>query len=152
MRGAEPRTGEHGDRQLRDHAHVDRDGRSLADAQPLERVREPDDVALEVGERDRPPLIRRLTLPVVGDLVAQSSLDMPVDAVEADVELAAEVPLCVRRLPLEELRKRLEPGDALAPLPLPELLHREVVDVGLRVRLRSELLRRWIRPLLEEKI
>ena len=44
VRRAQARAGEHRDRQLRDHAHVDRDLRPLADAELLERVREADDL------------------------------------------------------------------------------------------------------------
>src|SRR5437763_12154584 len=76
---------------------------------------------------------------------------MTVDAVEADVELSAQVPLRVRRLPFEQLRERLEPGDPLLALPLPELFERQVVDVGLRVGLGREVLGRRIAPLLEEE-
>jgi hypothetical protein len=46
---------------------------------------------------------------VIGDPVAVAGLDVAVDAVEADVELAAEEPLRVRRLPLVEVGERLEP-------------------------------------------
>ena len=81
---------------------------------------------------------------------AVARLDVTVDAVEADVELAAQVPLRVRRLPVEELGERLEPGDPLARLGLPELVEVALVDVGLRVRLRGEVLGRRIPPLLEE--
>ena len=49
VRRAEPGAGEHRHRQLGDHPHVDRDLRALADAELLERVRDADDVALEVG-------------------------------------------------------------------------------------------------------
>ena len=57
----EARAGEHRDRELRHHAHVDRDRRSLADAELLQRVRHPDHVALQVGvgdRRDTPPPAR----------------------------------------------------------------------------------------------
>src|SRR5204862_7332019 len=76
--------------------------------------------------------------------------DVPVNAVEADVELAADVPLRVRRLPLQELVEGLEPGNALAPLRLPEVLEAALVDVRLRVRLAGELGIRRVTPLLEE--
>jgi len=131
MRRAEPRAGEHRDRELGDHPHVDPDRGALLHAQLLQRVREADDVALEVGEGDRPPLVLGLALPVVRDLVALAGRDVPVDAVEADVELAAAVPLRVRLLPLEELLERLEPRDTLTPLGRPELLEPALVDVGL---------------------
>src|SRR5262249_8203360 len=91
-----------------------------------------------------------LALPVERHLAARAGLDVPVDAVEADVQLAAEVPLRVRRLPLVELGEGLEPRDPLATLPLPEGLERDVVDIGPRVRLSRELLGGRIGPLLEE--
>ena len=90
VRRAEPRAREHRHRQLRDHAHVDRDRRSLLHAELLERVGEADDVALEVRVRDRARLAFRLAFPVVGDLLSRAGLDVPVDAVEADVQRAAE--------------------------------------------------------------
>ena len=102
---AQARAREHGNRQLRDHPHVDPDRRALADAELLERVGEAHDLALEIGERDRPALVLGLALPVVGDLVADPGLDVAVDAVEADVELAADVPLRVRQVPLVELAR-----------------------------------------------
>ena len=145
VRRAEARAGEHRDRQLGNHPHVDADRRSLADAEALERVREADDLALQIGEGERPALVVRLALPVVGDLVAEARLDVPVDAVVRDVELAAEVPLRVWELPLEELVEGLEPGDALASLRLPELSPVALVDVRLGVCLRGEVRRRGVR-------
>src|SRR5439155_19245168 len=100
--------------------------------------------------RDRSSVTLGLALPVVGDLVAVACLDMPVDAVEADVQLAADVPLRVRQVPLEELAERLEPRNAIAPFGLPELLPVTLVDVGRRIRLCCEVLGRRIPPLLEE--
>jgi hypothetical protein len=73
-----------------------------------------------------------------------------VDAVVGDVQLAAEVPLCVGRLPLVELREVLEPRHAFPRLRLPELLELALVDLGLGVGLRGELRRRRITPLLQE--
>src|SRR4029077_10057410 len=103
-----------------------------------------------VGERDLAP-IAGLALPVVGDLLAVPGLDVPVDAVVRGVQLPAEIPLRVRELPLVERGERLEPGHALAALTLPQLLEREVVDVGLRVRLRGKLGRRREPTLLREE-
>ena len=123
------------------HAHVDPDRRPLANAELLQPVRETNDVTLEIRERDRAALVLGLALPVVRDLAAVARLDVAVDAVEADVELAAEVPLRVRRLPLVQVRERLEPRDAVAPLGLPELLEVALVDLRLRVGLPCEL---WI--------
>jgi hypothetical protein len=75
---------------------------------------------------------------------------VPVDAVEAHVELAAQVPLGVRRLPVEQLVERLEPRHPFTGLGLPELVEVPVVDFGLRVRLRSEVLGRRVAPFLEQ--
>src|SRR5204863_6718339 len=61
-----------------------------------------------------------------------------------------EVPLRVRAFPLVELGEVLEPAHTLAPGRLPELVEVAVVDLRLRVRLRRELGRRRVPPLLEE--
>ena len=53
VRRAEARAREHRDRELRHHPHVDRDRGALADADLLQRVRHPHDVALELGVGDR---------------------------------------------------------------------------------------------------
>src|SRR5205823_3207061 len=100
---ADARAREHRHRKLGDHAHVDPDVRSPLDAQLLERVGEADDVLLELAEGDLLAVLLRLALPEEGDLVLQPALDMAIDAVEADVELAAKKPLGVRGLPLVEL-------------------------------------------------
>ena len=53
MRGADPGTGQHGDRQFRDHRHVDRDHVALPDPQALQDVGKLADfgVQLAVGQR-----------------------------------------------------------------------------------------------------
>src|ERR671918_582398 len=83
--------------------------------------------------------------------VHAAGLDVAIDAVEADVELSAQVPIRVRRLPLEEPLEGLEPGHPLAALRLPELLEAALVDVGLGVGLGGEALGRRIAPLLEQE-
>ena len=150
VRRAEPRAREHRDRQLGDHPHVDRDLRPLADAELLEHVRHPDDLRLQLGVGERAPLALGLALPVIGHPLAEPRLDVPVDAVVRDVELAAQVPLRIGQLPLEQVAERLEPGHALAALGLPEVLDGTAVDVRLRVRLGRELRRGRIPPLLDE--
>ena len=119
VRRAEPRAGEHRHGQLGDHPHVDRDLRPLADAELLQRVREADDLALQLCVCELAPLVRGLALPEVGHPVAEPGLDVPVDAVVRDVELAAEIPLRIGQLPLVEVAERLEPGHALAALAPP---------------------------------
>ena len=150
VRSAEPRAGEHRDRELGDHAHVDRDLRPLADAELLEHVRHPDDLGQQLGVGERSALPLRLTLPVVGDPVAETRLDVAVDAVVGDVQLPAEVPLRVGKLPLVQLRERLEPADALTALALPELLELALVDVRARDGQRGELGRRRVAAVLDE--
>ena len=88
---------------------------------------------------------------MVRDLLAETVLDVPVDAVVGDVQLAAEEPLRVGKLPLEQLVERFEPGDALAAFPLPEGLPAFVVDARLRVCLGGEFGGRWEPPLLEQE-
>ena len=149
MRRAEPRAREHRDGQLGDHPQVDRDRRPLAHTELLERVREAHDAALEVGVGDR-LRVAGLALPVVGDALAEPGLDVPVDAVEAGVQLPADVPLRVRRLPLAERLPGLEPGQP-AGLGAPELLEVALVDVRLHVRLGGELRGRRVAALLGEK-
>ena len=59
-------------------------------------------LGLEVAVGERPG-VAGLADPVVGDLVAEAALDMPVDAVVGDVELPAEEPLRERQVPFEGL-------------------------------------------------
>ena len=103
VRGADPGAGEHRDRQLRDHRHVDRDAVAGPDAELLERVGRLLDLAQEVRVGER-PRVARLADPVVGDLVAEAVRDVAVDAVVADVQLAAGEPLGERQVPLERRR------------------------------------------------
>src|SRR5699024_6516644 len=78
-------------------------------------------------------------------------LDMTVNAVVTDVELATEEPLGIRRIPLLELSERLEPRHPLTRLGLPELIRIPLENLRTRVRVPGELLRRRIRPLLLEQ-
>ena len=107
VRRADPGAGEHRDRQLGDHRHVDGDPVAGLDAELEQRVGRLADLALEVGVGDRPG-VAGLADPVVGDLVAEAALDVPVDAVVGDVELAADEPLGERQVPLERRVERLD--------------------------------------------
>ena len=127
VRRADPGAGQHRDRQLGDHRHVDGDPVAGRDAQLEQGVGGLADLALEVGVGDRPG-VARLADPVVRDLVAEAALDVPVDAVVGDVELAADEPLGERQVPLEGRVERLDPVDALAGERRPEGL---VVGLGL---------------------
>jgi hypothetical protein len=55
--GAESRTGEHRDRDLGDHRHVDRDPVALPDAEAGEHVRGLLHVAVEIRVGDRPLVV-----------------------------------------------------------------------------------------------
>src|SRR5207249_2352452 len=145
---ADARAREHRSRQLGDHAHVDSDVGALLDAELLQRVREADDVLLQLAESDLAAVVLRLAFPEVGDLVFQPAVDVPVDAVVADVERAADVPLGVGRLPLVELVPGLEKGDPPG-LFGPELLEFPAVDLGPGVRLPAELGAGRVPPLLD---
>ena len=150
----DPGAGQHRDRQLRDHRHVDRDPVAGLDAQLLERVGRLADLAQEVAEGQRPG-VARLADPVVGDLVAETALDVAVDAVVGDVELAAGEPLRERQLPFERLVERLRPADPLAGSLRPERLEvrlRLGVQVLGRVGLGGEGRVRREEPGLREEV
>src|SRR5207249_3102420 len=121
------------------------------DSELSERVGEANDLGLQLGERERAPLLFGLALPVVRDPVPPAVRDMAVDAVEADVQLAAREPPRVGQLPLEHDLERLGPAHALARLTGPELLERLLVDARLRVGLGGELGSRRIPPLLQQE-
>jgi hypothetical protein len=100
-------------------------------------------------------LLALLAAPVERDAVAVAVLDVPVDAVVGDVELAADEPLRERRVgPVEDLVPLLEPVQRLGLLGPPAL----VVLVGLVVdrrvvpqRVALELLR-WVELLYLEQL
>ena len=91
------------------------------------------------------PGVARLADPVVGDLVAEAALDVPVDAVVGDVELAAAEPLGERQVPLEGRVERLGPAHPVPGDARPEALEVALgllVELRLRVGLGRELGRR----------
>jgi hypothetical protein len=109
VRRADPRAREHRDDDLGDHRQIDPDYVSLADAQLLERIREPLHVAVQVGIGDR-ALLAVLARPVKRDAVAAAGLDVPVQAVVGHVEPAVGEPLVERRVRVvEHGRERLVP-------------------------------------------
>src|SRR5689334_2098450 len=86
---------EHRDRELGNHSHVDADVGAFLDAELLQAVGKANDLFLELGEGDLAAVVLRLTLPEVSDLVAVPRLDVAVDAVVTDVQLAADEPSVV---------------------------------------------------------
>ena len=85
VRGAEAGAGQHRDSGLGDHRQVDRDAVAGAYAELGQRVRGLRDLGQQVGVRDRAG-VARLALEVDRDLVAVAGLDVPVEAVDRDVE------------------------------------------------------------------
>ena len=129
VRGAEPGAGEHREDGLGDHRQVDRDAVAGADAERGEGVGGLGDLLLEVRVRDGAG-VAPFALEVDGDPVAVAGLDVPVDAVVGDVELAADEPLREGGVaPVERRVEVLGPGD-----PLTGLLRPETLEVGLCLR------------------
>jgi hypothetical protein len=108
VRRADPGAREHRDRQLGDHAHVDRNTVALAHAERPQAVGQPADLAEQLPVRERSPLAG-LALPVIRDLVAAARLDVAVQAVVRGVQRAAHEPLHPRRRPLHHRVPPLEP-------------------------------------------
>ncbi len=125
---------EHGHRSFGDHRKVDVDAVALADAETLEHVGELRDLREQVAVRDGAG-VARLSLPVERYSIAVSGLDVTVEAVVGDVQLAADEPFRVRELPVENGVPRLRPGQQIAGLACPEtlvVLGRLVVEVRSR--------------------
>ena len=120
MHGADPGAGQHRDRKLGDHRKIDRDPIALPHAQLLQHIGEPIDLAVEIpiGERAS---VARLTFPDERSFVAASGRDMTVETVGAHVELPADEPLRVGRIPGEHLVPGLHPLE-LTGHPGPESL------------------------------
>ena len=116
MRGAR----EHRDRELGDHAHVDRDPVALLHPERLERVGGAADVFQQLGVGDR-PRVAGLAFPVERHLRAMTREHVPVDAVVGDVQLAAHEPLRERKVPLQRGFPRRVPVEELGRLTGPEL-------------------------------
>ncbi len=117
VRGAEARAGEHGDDDLGDHRHVDRDPVALLHPEVGQRVGRPGHQVLEVGVGDVAGVVVGLADPVDGDLVAVAGGDVTVDAVDGGVEGAADEPLGERRVgPVEDLVPLLAPVESFGGL------------------------------------
>ena len=95
VRCADAGAGQHRHGDLGDHREVDPDDVALPDAPVLEGVGEALDLAEELGVGDL-PLLALLAAPVEGDLVAVPGLDVAVEAVVGDVQLAVLEPLVER--------------------------------------------------------
>ena len=100
--------GEHGDRQFRSHAHVDRDPVALLYSERLQHVGELLHLTMQllIGQSAN---LARLALPDDGGLVLAAGLDMAVDAVVGEVELSPYKPLSPRAVPLQHPVPLFEP-------------------------------------------
>ena len=92
VNGADPRAGEHGVGRLRDHGQIDGDAVAAADAHGEQHIGEHIHLAvkLAIGDVAR-GLGRIVRLPDDGDLMP-ALLQMPVDAIGADIERAVLEP------------------------------------------------------------
>ena len=134
---ADPRAREHRDHDLRDHPQVDPDDVALLDPEILQRVGE----LLHPREQVRVgdvALLALLAVPVEGDPVAEAGLDVAVEAVVGDVQLAADEPLVERRVRVvEHLVPLLEPVQTLGLAHPPALPIRFGLLIDRRVVQRS---------------
>ena len=103
MRSADPRAGEHRDNDLGNHRQVDPDHIALRHAEVLQRAGEALDLPEQLGVGDV-ALGAVLAAPVKRDALAAPRLDVPVEAVVGDVELAADEPFVERRIGVVEHR------------------------------------------------
>src|SRR5438445_10350424 len=78
------------------------------------------------------------SVPDVRDIVMEAGLYLAIDAVVANVVLATDEPLRIRRLPFVELFPGLEERDSLGLL-CPEVVEASAVAVGFGVCLLAEL-------------
>src|SRR5213075_1050019 len=102
MDGADSSACEHRDRRLWDERHVDRHAIAAADTQLFQNVRELLHLDEEVPVREGTP-VTGLPLPDERRLVPSRRIDMPIDAIVRNIDLATEKPLRARRLPFEHL-------------------------------------------------
>ncbi len=120
VRRADPGAGQHGDRQLGDHRHVDRDPVAFLNTEALEHARELADFAVEVlvGEG---PRITWLAFPDDRGFIAPPGVEVAVQAIDRHVRLAADEPLGEREFPIEDLLPLLKPEQLFGQVP-PELV------------------------------
>ncbi len=119
----EPCTGEHRDGQLRSHRHVDADDVTLAYAELRERLGALSHFDLEIAVR-KLPLIAGFALPDDREFVTATGLDVGIYTVVARVGFTTDKPLRMRRLPLANVTKRLEPMQVLQRLFPPKIIPR----------------------------
>ena len=115
---ADPRAGEHGDGQLRDHLHVDANAVAFFDAQILQRIGGLLHLDLQLRVGVSAAFVRVVAFPNERGVVALAIVYVAVDAVVAGVELAADEPLNLRLVivPFAERVPFFKPVQALGVL------------------------------------
>ena len=103
--------GEHGHRQLGDHGQVDADPIALLHPELLQNVGEAADLAQQFPVGQAAIVIGVVALPEDRDLIAVAGLDVSIEAVAADVELAALEPADLRfaEVGIQDLLERSVP-------------------------------------------
>ena len=110
---------QHRHRRFGDHRQVDVDPVALDHAKSLEGVGEALHLGVQFGVGDRAG-VARLALPVDGDPIAVAGSDVAVEAVRRGIELAADEPLGVGQLPVEDRRPLRVPVEQFGGLRGPE--------------------------------
>ena len=108
MDGADARAGEHRDGRFRHERHVDGHAITAAYAELLQDIRELLDFDVEIPVRQR-ATVAGLTLPDDGGFVPPRRVDMAIDAIVRNIDLAADEPFCPRWMPVEHLAPSLDP-------------------------------------------
>jgi hypothetical protein len=131
VHGTDASAREHRDGELGNERQVEGNAVAALDAERLQGVGEGADLAIQVPVGQR-PAIARLAFPDNRSLVPARGAYVPVEAVRAGVELAADEPARVGRRPLEHGVPWLDPFE-LAREGLPEAFRvgqRTIVDPG----------------------
>ena len=108
VRSTDTRTGQHGDGKLGSHAHVDRDAVAFVYAQRFQHIGELLHLAMQLLKGERPNFAG-FTFPDDGGFVLARGLDVAVEAVVGEIQLAANKPLCPGMVPFENFVPFLKP-------------------------------------------
>src|SRR5579863_2722461 len=110
--------GQHGDRELRRHPHVDGDAIAFLYAERLQHVGAARNSREQLLVRERADFAW-FAFPDEGGLVLAPGRHVPVETIVREIQFAAEEPFGPRHIPFEDLRPWLEPFD-FARDPAPE--------------------------------
>ena len=112
----DPSAGQHRDRQLRDHRHVQRHAVAGLHSEFLQNIRELANFAMQIliSQHAR---VARFALPDDRSLVLVGAEQMPVEAVVRQIEFATDKPFRVRHRSVEHLVPLLEPVEIRGHVP-----------------------------------